>query len=160
MAVDLAEYARAVPLGHPLTAYGYGPLGRPGAKPAARLTSLRQTTQGAWAAVDTAGVIGRQLLQLLAALGGSVSRSEFEFQTSAAAPGVIGDALERLAAAELVDIRTDGGVELAAIIRNSIPGASISMTDQNAITTEVVALICRTLGVKPPGRKQERSSTC
>ena len=155
MAVDLVEYARAVPL-NALTAYGYGPLGRPGAKPAARLTSLRETTQGAWAAVETAGVIGRQLLQVLAALGGSASRQHLEFQTSAAAPGVLRDALDRLAAAELVDIRTDGHVELAAVIRGGIPSASISMTDQNAITTEAVALICRTLGVKPSAKKQER----
>ena len=143
MTVDLAEYARAVPL-NALTAYGFGPLSRPGAKPAARLASLRQTTQGAWAAVETAGVIGRQLLRVLAALGGSASREQLEFQTSAAAPGVLADALERLAAAELVDIRPDGRVELAAVIRDVIPGATISMTDQNAITTEAVALICRT----------------
>jgi len=155
MTVDLAEYARAVPL-NALTAYGFGPLGHPGAKPAARLASLRQTTQGAWAAVETAGVISRQLLRVLAALGGSASRQQLEFQTSAAAPGVLGDALERLAAAELVDIGPDGRVELAAVIRDGIPGASISMTDQNAITSEAVALICRTLAVNPPGKKQER----
>ena len=46
-----------------LTAYGFGPLGGPGGKPAARLASLRETTRGAWAAVETAGVIGRQLLR-------------------------------------------------------------------------------------------------
>ncbi len=145
-----------MPLGTRLTAYGFGPLGRPGAEPAARLSSLRQTTQGAWAAVETAGVIGRQLLRVLAALGGSASRQQLEFQTSAAAPGVLGDALERLAAAALVDIGPNGRVELAAVIRDGIPGASISMTDQNAVTNDSLALILRTLGVKPPGKKQER----
>ncbi len=155
MAVSLPEYARAVPL-NVLTAHGFGPTGRPGAKPAARLDSLRRNPEGVCAAVDTAGIIGRRLLTVLAALGGSATRVQLEFQTSSAAPGVLTSALSRLEASGLVVVFPDGSAELAPVVRGQIPGATISMADQNAIGTEALALICRAIGAKAPARKQER----
>lgn len=155
MAIGLQDYARAVPL-NALTAYGFGPLGKPGSKPGARLASLRTSTQGVWAAIDTAGLIGRQLLTVVAALGSSASREQLEFQTAPAAAGVLDDGLARLVAAGLVTTEPDGRVELAPAIRQSVPGATISLADQQAITSDELALICRAVGVKPPGRKQGR----
>lgn len=155
VATALVDYARAVPL-NALTAYGFGPLGRPGTRPAERLASLRQTSQGAWAALDTAGVTERRLLTVVAALGGSATRSQLAFQTSAAAPGVITSALERLEAAGLVVVGTDGHVELTPTIRDQIPGATISMADPQATTSEDLARICSCLGLRAANRKQER----
>lgn len=163
MSSGLIEYARTVPL-NALTAHGFGPLAppapkpsaSPGPEPMARLGSLRQTMDGAWAAVETAGVIGRRLLSVLAALGGSASHEQLEFQTAAAAPGVLAGALERLLAAELVVARPDGRVELAATIREHVPGATVSLADPNAITSDALALVCRAIGVTAPSRKHER----
>lgn len=155
MATALADYARAVPL-NALTAYGFGPLGRPGPRPAEQLASLRQTPQGAWAALDTAGVTERRLLTVVVALGGSASHTELAFQTATAAPGVISAALERLEASGLVVVGTDGHVELAPTIRDRIPGATISMADAQATTSDDLARICSCLGVRTANRKQER----
>ncbi|CAN5494901.1 helicase-associated domain-containing protein [soil metagenome] len=150
-----SDYARAVPL-NALTAYGLGPLARSGTKPRADLRSMRSTLDGAWAAVDTAGVIGRRLLTVVAALGGSATRQQIDFQTSAAEPGVIDGALERLEASRLLVVRADGGVELAAVVRDHIPGSTISMADPNAITTDALSRICRTLDVRAGTKKQDR----
>lgn len=155
VAAELDEYARAVPL-NALTAHGFGPLGRSGSKPGKRLDALRRTSEGAFAAVDTSGLIGRQLLIVVAALGGSASREELEFQTSTAAAGVLDEGLARLEASGLVVVGSDGRVELAAAICDHIPGATISLADQQVITTDALARICRAIGVRAPSRKQER----
>ncbi len=156
MARPLSDYARAVPL-QALSAYGLGPLScGHGADPRGRLRSLRDSNQGVLAAIDTAGSTGRLLLMVVAALGWSATVDEIAFQTRHADPDVVTAALERLVQARLVERGSDGSVAIRERAALFVPGATISMADQNALTSDQLARMCKALGVVTPSRKQER----
>jgi ribosomal protein S19E (S16A) len=150
----LAEYAKVVPL-NALSAYGFGPLARKGSAPLNALASLRRSSDGVWAAIDTAGVTGRRLLVVLGALGGSSSRQQLEFQTAQAAPGVLDATLARLERAGLVTAGPDGRVEVTTLARGHLPPTTISLAESE-LTSDALALICRALGLKAPTKKHER----
>ncbi len=155
MTQSSAEHLRAVPL-LGVHAFGVASGPRPG-NPATRLRQWRIGGEAAWVAARTAGVTGLQLLRVFATLGGEVTRAQIEQQT----PGLDADDLDRelarLAAGELIVLQPDGSAALRPQAVGLVPEVAVSMASDDApITSEALAGICRTLGINPPARKQER----
>ena len=107
-------------------------------------------------AIDTAGRLGWQLLAMIATCGGSVSVDQLDFQTRSADPTRIAAEVDRLVASGLVSKSKSGAVALSALTAQILPTFSVSMADQNALTSEALAVICKSLRLRTPSRKQER----
>lgn len=153
---SLADYALAAPL-NALGAHGFGPLGGPKGRPAARLTDLRATRHGVVSAIETAGLTGHRLLLVLCSLGGSASAEQLAFQTASAEPGIVKAGIERLRAADLVVVGTHGGVELTPAVRQILGQSTISLADPNLVTADELTAICRANGIQAmSNRKQDR----
>jgi hypothetical protein len=151
----LSEFARAVPY-LAVSAYGLGPDFVFGANPQQQLASLRSSREGLWGAVETAGSMGRQLLQVLATLDGNATSEQIAFQTRSANQESVSAGLDRLEAARLIERRPDGSVILSKQVAPFISRSTTSMSDQDAVRSDELAHVCKSLGLKPPSRKQER----
>lgn len=155
MTQSLAELLRAVPL---LGVHAFGVASGPRTgSPATRLGQWRIGGQAAWVASQTAGVTGRQLLQVLATLGGEATRAQIEQQTPGLGADDLDRELSRLADGKLIVLRPDGSATLVPQAAHLVHEIAVSMaSDDTPITSDELARICRTLGIKPPMRKQER----
>ena len=151
--ISLLDYARAVPLNAIEVLL---PRRSSRSRSAATLLSLRDSDRGLWNAIDSAGRTGRSIMTVLAALGGDATPQQFAFQTAAADVDDLAEATDRLCAAGLVERRADGSLSLAGRLaaRSPIP----SMADPNMINSDVLAVICRRVGVATPipTRKSDR----
>jgi hypothetical protein len=113
--------------------------------------------EAAYVAAQTAGVTGLQLLRVIATFGGEATRARLEQQT----PGLNADGLDRelarLAAGELIVLQPDGSAVLRPQAVDLVHEVAVSMSsDHTPIANDVLARICRALGIEPPMRKQER----
>ncbi len=155
MTQSMVEHLRAVPL---LGIHAFGIASGPRLEnPATRLGQWRLGGQAAWVAARTAGVTGIQLLQVIATLGGEATRAQIEKQTPGLGADDLDRELSRLAAGELIVLRPDGAAALRPQSENLVHEVAPSMaSDHTPITSDALAGICRTLGIKPPMRKQER----
>jgi len=153
---SLSDYVRAVPL-LGVHAFALGSALDYGSNPASRLRTWRRGGQASWVAAATAGTAGRQLLRVLATLGGCATGAQIAFQTQGLAPEVLTQELAQLEAAGLVTQGSDGSVVLAEPIPADIQGISVSLADKNVITSDRLAEIARELGISPiPTRKGDR----
>jgi hypothetical protein len=138
-----------------ITAAGLGPPGRilgPGSQ---TLDDLRHGPEGHLLAIDTAGVIGRRLLQLVATFGGTMTDEELRFQAGQADLSLVASELERLISAGLLEMHAGGEVRLpATLLPHLVPIPS--MTDHGSLTSDEARLICRRLDIATPTRKGER----
>ena len=150
----LETYAQTVPF-NALRAFGFGPLARADKDPQPYLAQLRAGEEGLWGAFETAGVLGRQIVFCMAALGGEVTTADLEFQTQNANPEVIRHEVERLKQAKLI-LAQKGGLKLATPLRTLIGESSRSMAATGAIDSDRLAAICRVLGLPGATRKQDR----
>lgn len=155
MTTSLSTYAEAVPI-NAITAHGFGPIRNSGKRPKQSLDNLRRSPQGAWNAIDSMGAIGRRVLTLLAALGGSATAEQFAFQTAPADSAQLAESMARLEIAGLIERSSKGTVSITEPVRAGKPATAISMADQNAINSDVLSIICKANHVKVPSRKQER----
>ena len=134
--------------------------GRPGGRSPGRTESIAafvESRQGIWTVVESAGRIGRRLLTVIGALGGAMTAEQLAFQTPGADPVDIDDAVDRLVAAgALMRVGRDGAVALSPAAKRFVAVPSISLADQNAITSDVLAIIGRALGLSGVSRKQDR----
>lgn len=151
----LVDYARAVPL-LALHVHGFGPQPSKSPRPGATLRGLR-SDGGQPVAIETAGTIGRQLISMLALIGTPVGRDRLRFETVSSDPDVIADAVERLRRAGLVEV--DAGADVLRLSGGVLPflepGMS-SLADPHAMTTDQLAHICQTIGVKAGTTKASR----
>lgn len=149
----------AVPL-HVITALGFGPLGYRAASGQAsaqrRLDQISSSSNGFFTAVETCGITGQRLVVLLAELGGTANAEQLAHHTATADPGVIERAIDRLERAGIVVRGVKGGLRLSDDGLRLIQRRSVSYTDAQAITSDILAVICRQLGLRPTSRKQER----
>ncbi len=154
VAASLTDYALAVPL-NAIRAFHSGPRGDTN-NPAPTLRALRDSTTGMWNALDSAGHTGRRIVTVIAALGGRATPDQFAFQTRDADVIDLSEALERLVAAGLVEQGAHGALVLGKQIVASLRVPSLA--DPNTINSDVLAVICRNLGVGKaiPARKQAR----
>ena len=154
MTALLTDYACAVPLNAIEALRAGGSNGS--TKAVATLRSLRDSDRGLWNAIDSAGDTGRRVVSVLAALGGNATAAQFAFQTRDADEADVTEALDRLVTAGLVGRRADGSLFLAGRLAAVAPVPS--MADPSMINSDVLAVICRRLGVATPipTRKQER----
>ena len=152
----LLRYGMTVPI-NALTAFGFGPFARGGTeRPDHRLARLQSSLEGIWSAVETIGVTARELIAVLAAAGGELSAEQFAFQTAAAPPDIISEALDRLVVAGVAQ-RVDGGaVAFTSTVRDVIVTTTRSIGDQGGPLSDSLAVMCRRLGLDPGTRKQDR----
>ena len=157
MTQSMVEHLRAVPL---LGIHAFGIASGPRLEnPATRLGQWRLGGQAAWVAARTAGVTGIQLLQVIATLGGEATRAQIEKQTPGLGADDLDRELSRLAAGELIVLRPDGAAALRPQSENLVHEVAPSMaSDHTPITSDALAGICRTLGIKPPMRKRSGST--
>jgi len=150
---SLTDYARAVPL-NAIEVLQSARSSR--SSSSAALRSLRDSDRGIWNAIDSAGRTGRSIVTVLAALNGTATAQQFAFQTSDADADDLVEALDRLTTAGLVERGTDGSLGLAGRLAAGSPIPS--MADPNMINSDVLAVICRHVGVATPipTRKSDR----
>ncbi len=155
MTSRLSRYAEAVPI-NAITAHGFGPIRVTDKRPKQALETLRRSTLGARSAMDSMGSTSRRVLSVIGALGGSATADEFAFQTAAADPEQLAESVERLEVAGLIERSADGTVSITQPVRSMQSPAAPSLSDQNAVNSDVLAKICKANNVKVPTRKQER----
>lgn len=139
-----------------MRAHGLGPAGTAGDRPVASLEDYRRSTRGTWYAMESIGRTARQVVSILISLDDSATAAQLAFQTRNADPHDLADAMVRLEAAGLIVRDTKGGAELSTGLEQIRTKQTISLGDQHATTNDVLARICRTLGIPTPSRKQER----
>ncbi len=152
----LSDYAHAVPI-NAIRAYGLGPAGGSGARPVASLQDDRQSARGAWYAMESIGATAQKVASVLISLGDSATAEQLAFQTRGADPDDLADALDRLVAADLIVRDPSGDVAISGGLVQIRTKQTISLGDQYATTSDVLARICRTLRITAPSRKQERA---
>lgn len=152
------RYVEAVPLAAS-AAFGLGPFATGRSRsPSSQLESMPTSWTGVQAAAETAGHTARQILSVLVWLGGSASKDELACETATADPAEVERAIDCLANARLVECSTGPGegCSLAASIAEQLTPIGVSFAEQNAMTNEGLAIVCRSLGLQVPNRKQER----
>jgi hypothetical protein len=118
---------------------------------------LAPTTSTLGVALNSIGVTGARLVNVLAWYGGEISRDRLVAETPGADEADLDDSIGRLVAAGLVRGSASAGLALAELARSSLARVGVSMADQSAITSEQLAQVCMVHGiVRPPTRKQER----
>jgi Helicase conserved C-terminal domain len=155
VSVSNRDYALAVPI-NALVAFGFGQAGRLEQPRMQQLEAFQKSSQGIWATVESAGKIGRRLLSVISSLGGAVTADQLAFHTPGAEPGVIDEALDRLANSALLVRTPSGGAVLTPAANSQLSIPSISLADINATTSDALAQICRSLALVAPAKKQER----
>ena len=95
-------------------------------------------------------------MAMVATCGGSVTEDQLDFQTGSADPARIAAEVDRLVVSGLANKNKSGTVALSAVAARLVPTFSVSMADQNALTSEALAAICKGLHLSTPSRKQER----
>jgi hypothetical protein len=154
VSASLTDYANAVPLNAINALHSAS---RTAAGDAAKvLKAVRRSERGLWDALDSAGDTGRRIMTVVAALGGTATADQLAFQTRDADPDDLAEALGRLVTAGLLVRGTGGSVSLGGQLAASMQMPSLALP--NAVTNDVLAIICRTLGVPTPmpTRKQAR----
>jgi len=156
---ETIDYIRAVPL-VAITAAGFGPGNSAETTSGARkrLESLRSSSTGVVTALDTAGLFGRQLLGLIAALGGTMTAEQLTHETANANKADLQGAIHRLCAAGLLeyDEHERSTLHMNGMLMQWWHGRAPSMEDEHALTSGQLGSICRKLQLKPPSRKKER----
>ncbi len=140
-----------------ITAFGFGPLGRTGpSSPSSKFASFRSSLEGYLLALDSAGLIGRQLINVGRAFGGSITAEQLRFQVEGADQTQIEAELQRLAAAELVELDPEGSIHVDEIMAAYHGSLLLSMSDKQAISSDQLQHICRQLSINAPGKKDDR----
>lgn len=153
------SFAAAVPLAA-TEAYGLGPFSPGGGTPPARVRpqDLRPSPDTLITAVDTCGLLGRQLLSVLTWAGGALTADQMATETEGAKPDELTSVIDRLVAAGLVARTSTGGtgVRVTPALAELLPSGGASLSDPNAMTADGLSLMCQRLGLTVPKRKQER----
>ena len=156
---DMIRYARAVPLAA-ITAYGLGPLEFQSKSSGARerLRAIRGSETGLLAARDSAGTLGRQILALVAMVGGRLSPDRLAIEAAGADPTELTPALARLCDAGLISrVGPDDAIVANPQLERWSERPDVrSLYDKSTITSEALTRIVRTLKLQPANRKQEK----
>lgn len=136
---------------------GLGPFPQPRREPVSKLKSLTLSSTTLYAALDTIGRTGVQIVILLSWHGGSVSSETLSAETPGSDPGDVDEAIARLVAAGLVTRSGSGHLGLVDPVADALGPIGVSFADQNAVTSDELGQVCLVLGIRPaPTRKQER----
>lgn len=136
---------------------GLGPFHQPRRSSPSRLTSLTLSATTLYAAIETLGVTGGQILSVLSWYGGSVKSGILAAETPGADPSDVAESVDRMVAAGLVTRSADGHLRVADSVDDVLAPVGVSLTDQHAVTSDELGQVCQVLGIRPaPTRKQER----
>lgn len=169
----LERFATHAPLAA-CAALKLGPFGpaHPGAAPPtdrrrALRAALPASPLAVTTAIETAGRTARQLLTVLRWWGGAIADEALDAEAAGADAASVAEALTRLADTGLVARArvavapsgrgpTRQGWLLTPVADELLGPIGTSLRDPNAVTTDVLARICRRLAITVPSRKDER----
>lgn len=149
------EFASVVPLAA-TEKLGLGPFALQGASPVSRLKALKRSGPALYTAIETAGVIGGQIVSVLLWYGVGISTETLAAETPGAQSSEVSEAITRLVAAGLVT-ENRGNLRLVDAAAEVLVPIGMSLFFHQAVTSDELGRICRVLGIKPaPTRKHER----